>query len=218
MREIKFKSEFSLLKTNKFLLDESLISDEPMIYGGSWEFCRENGGNITNNIMDEIQGDVFNEITRSALIGYHPVIDTKTILLMPGQTPCIPGWHCDGVIRKDRGSQPDLTTLNEPVYHYVSSVASEYISPTEILDGILVSKNIDENKVWNSVNDQVKNKYRTSLVESGQIVKFKRSTLHRGTPTDKRAWRFFFRLSFYHMPCMNEIRKQVQVYTSNEGW
>ena len=43
--------------------------------------------------------------------GYHIVIDTKVVMLMPGMYPCIGGWHADAIERKN--GQPDLSTLND---------------------------------------------------------------------------------------------------------
>ena len=216
---MKFIPSYSLSNTLVNTLPEHEIQNEPMIFGGSWDFCRVSGGDLTNYIMDRIENEVSHDIEPHAYLGYHPVIDTKVVQLMPGMYPCIPGWHCDGVIRNDKSSQPSLDTLNEPVYHYIASIASEDTARTEIMKSRL-EIDVDPKNVWGSVDQYVSehSTFDSFGLRSGQIARFRRSTLHRGTPAVVRTWRFFFRLSFYHMPCMNQIRNQVQVYTTNGGW
>jgi hypothetical protein len=206
-----------MLTESPIEITEQLIMNQPMVYGGSWGWTRKYGGYLANLVMDRINESVMSQILHHALAGYHPVIDTKVVQLMPGQYPCIPGWHCDGVIRKARGEQPDLNTLNEHVMHYVCSFCSEDTSKTSVmLDSI--NLDVDENNVWSSVNEQVKPN-RVKHLRSGQVGMFTRDRLHQGTPATKRCWRYFFRLSFYHMPAMNQLRKQVQVYTDvGKGW
>ena len=199
------------------------INEEPMLYGASIDFAREQGGPITNNILDvlEVDGDEFREkCFEHSLLGYHPIIDTKSVLLMPGMYPCIPGWHCDGVIRNGRNSQPDLNTLDAPIQHYICTVSDVSVADhcgTDIATEA-VELDVDPDRVWGSVNEQIHDiNHRTP--RPGEIWTFTRSTLHRGQQCTKRQWRYFFRMSFYHMPAMNEIRQQVQVYSDpNKGW
>lgn len=201
---------------------EEQIQAEPMIYGGSIMWTRIHGGIMTARALTlvELAGM---DLDWHARRGYHPVIDTKVVLLMPGMYSCIPGWHCDGVIRKKRGSQPDLSTLDEEVDHFLVSYDSENgETAPEFLDHLIgVPPNaIDPDQVWKSVNSHIsKSELSRSQYGNGEMVKFQRSSLHRGVPAMVRQWKYFFRLSFYHMPAMNEIRKQVQVYTDvNGGW
>ena len=83
-----------------------------------------------------------------------------------------------------------------------------------------VNIDVDEDHVWQSVDKYLrKNEPEVTKTQSGEIIRFTRSTLHNCPPTTVRGWRFFFRLSFYHMPVMNKIRKQVQIYTDiSKGW
>ena len=140
-------------------------------------------------------------------------------MLMPGWIPCIPGWHCDGVIRRRQGSQPDLKTIGEDVKHLICSIStSDRLCPTEYIDRPLLL-DVDETAVWGSVNARVGEYEHSRWLDSGQILLFNRPTLHRGTPAKERGWRYFFRLSFYHMPAVNQVRHQVQVYpTDQRGW
>lgn len=219
MRPIMFNPYVHILEPRTATVDKEVIRREPMIAGGSWSFCRAKGGVLTHKVMDTISDDVLSDIKDHALRGYHPVIDTKVVMLMPGMVPCIPGWHCDGVIRKDDKSQPNLDTLKDPTYHYIASVSTdEELCPTEICNSPVFIE-VDEGKVWESVNRGViKEDPMVLKLRSGMVTRFSRQTLHRGTAATKRGWRFFFRLSFYHMPVQNEIRNQVQVYTQDQGW
>ena len=138
------------------------------------------------------------EVFRHAMLGYHPVIDTKTVLLMPGQYPCIPGWHCDGVLRPERGAQPDMDSVGERIYHYIFSMSggsapnipTEFVCKDETLQ-------VDEDNVWSSVAKGLQGYSRkTFKTEANSIYRFNRATLHRGLPATERTVRYFFRLSF----------------------
>lgn len=217
MRTI-FKPCVSMLQPAAATVDVNTIKQEPMLYGATWQFARANGGILTQGILGTIRHKVADLIEDQAAKGYHPVIDTKVCMLMPGWYPSIPGWHCDGVKRDTPQSQPDLSTVNEGVFHFVSSISSADICPTEILVGN-IEVDVDKTAVWKSVDASLGNPEGALSLRSGQIAMFNRATLHRCTPATQRGWRFFFRLSFYHMPAMNEIRNQVQVYTDvNQGW
>lgn len=215
--KIEFRPSVEAFGGQPIVATEAAIASEPMIYGGSWGWCRDNAGPITNQVMNRICDSVLEQIEDHALRGYHPVIDTKSVLLMPGQYPCIPGLHCDGVVRKDRESQPDLSTIHDSVWHYTCAINGTGDPVTEFVNAPC-EIDIDRDAVWKSVESQSEN-CSTFKGESGRIYTFKRDQLHRGGPAQTRGWRYFFRLSFYHMPAMNQIRKQVQVYTTVEqGW
>ncbi len=207
---------FEVIKTLRNY-SEAEISSQPMVYGGSWSWTRAKGGLIANDIMDAIQNRVFGLVLDQASRGYHPVIDTKVVNLMPGQYPCIPGWHCDGVIRKDKNSQPQLSTINEPIHHFICTMSTSSEEGTEIADEV-IELDCDSKRLWQSVDAQLQN-YEGTKLQNNQIATFTRDRLHRGAAAKNRCWRYFFRLSFYHMPAMNEIRNQVQIYTDiNKGW
>ena len=215
--KVKFNSKMESFSNIPLTASDATIEDEPMIYGGSWQWTKENGGPLTQSVMSIIENDLGNEILEHSLKGYHPVIDTKSVMLMPEWYPCIPGWHCDGVIRKDRQSQPCMDTLNENVKHYICSVSSD---PGACNTGYLnesVTVEVDPDSVWTSVDNALKDR-KALETDSGVVYKFTRPTLHKGMKATRRCWRYFFRLSFYHMPAANRLRNQVQVYTNNVGW
>lgn len=198
------------------------IEKEPMIYGGSWDWSLDNAGPITQRVMAMISESMRADLSAWSLQGYHPIIDTKSVMLMPGMYPCIGGWHCDGVIRADGQAQPDLNGISLEVPHYLYSTCSNGHCPTEFVDQT-VMLDIDEEaegSVWGKVNSEVIEKTcRVRMSEPNEVIRFTRPTIHRGTAAKVRMWRYFFRLSFYHMPARNRYRNQVQVYTdTSQGW
>lgn len=203
-----------------------LIQNEPMLYGASLRHVVDNYKRypLTYDVLHKILqvGDFQALIVNQAQLGYHPVIDTKVVLLMPGMYPCIGGWHCDGVIRKDQHSQPNLDTLNEPIQHFICTISdTDEHCGTEILSSNIMCSVDTTANVWAQVSNYVESIDSKEIytTKSGEIVQFNRQTLHRGTAATVRQWRYFFRLSFYHMPAMNQERKQVQVYSDiSQGW
>ncbi|AUR95550.1 hypothetical protein NVP1208B_62 [Vibrio phage 1.208.B._10N.222.52.A7] len=208
------------------------IQDEPMLYGATLKHILDNSDRypVTFELLMKIWDTDFESlIVQQAMLGYHPVIDTKVVLLMPDMYPCISGWHCDGVIRNERGGQPQLSTLNEDIKHFVCTISddpqgnhtgTEFITNELTLDIDMESGGNVWGKVDTAVNKALDEGNIKPLVShNGEIYQFNRPTLHRGLPATTRQWRYFFRLSFYHMPAMNEERKQVQVYIDvNKGW
>lgn len=198
------------------------IKSEPMLFSASIEYALRNGGPLTKQTLEAIteQPVFLEELTGHSALGYHPVIDTKSVMLMPGWFPCIPGWHCDAVPRADSNSQPDVSQINEPIYHYTRWIGTDAgLAPTEFYADSLVIP-VDKDNVWGSVDAEVNKIDEPHIVSftSGTINKFMRSALHRGTPADNRGWRYFFRMSYMPTPCRNEIRNQVQVYPAKSGW
>lgn len=218
---------------------ESDFKDERSIYGGSIAWTEQNAGPITKAILRQvIELDIFRaDVSNHARLGYHPIIDTRvTMMLNENFTPvdlmgeelemyqAISGWHCDGVPRKDRSSQPDLSKLNEPVYHYIVSLSSttKQVSPTSLVTKKLeIPIDLGRGRVWDQVNGYV-NTYGPHAnpidIPDGVITRFRRSTLHKSNPSRVMGWRYFFRLSFYHMPVANEFRTNNNVYLVPKGW
>lgn len=190
------------------------IESEVMLYSASLAFAREHGGPLTQSVLDVIE----NKLDPNK----HYVIDTKSVMLMPGMYPAIPGWHCDGVIRHNQFAQPDLEKINTEIQHWAVLVSSHYegTSNTEFLTEPVVV-HCEQDRVWGSTNEYLE-KFRglpTLLAKDGEIIQFSQPTLHRAKPAINKGWRFFFRLSEYHMPPLNKIRHQVQVYAAiSSGW
>lgn len=229
MKQICFSPDISVLAEIRNTFAVSDLQSK-MVYGASVHFMLNKfndplGKSITAYLRTNQRFQ--DDLVRWAVKGYHPVIDTKVVQLMPGQYPCIPGWHCDGVIRNDRNSQPDLNTLYDHVPHYIfstSDVPEDQYCPTELInqDVYVDECAINPESVWGSVNSCViglEKNLDILRTQKDKIYRFTRPTLHRGAQAKYRQWRYFYRLSFYHMPTLNQRRTQVQVYADpNGGW
>lgn len=189
---------------------------EPMLFGAGWNFANENCGSITKSILNSISNLELFQIPWD--LNQQIVIDTRVTMTMPGQYPSIPGWHCDDVPRPN--GQPDMRLIKSEVKHLMCILSDkEDVSCTEFVTEN-VDVDLDENRVWASLDEEInKLKPMTGFIKPGQIVLFDQNTIHRASPTKQGGWRLFFRLSYTHRKPINEIRKQVQVYTPiNGGW
>jgi hypothetical protein len=220
---MKFTSDIDYVERTNLVVSPDIVKGEPMLFSASLDFASKHGGQLTSHMLMAIKGSLSRDIITHATMGYHPVIDTKVVMLKRGWYPSIPGWHCDGVPRCTSSGQPDMSKLYEPVFHYIGSISSvSDLCPTELLNKE-VDLNIDEHQVWKSADSEVRGlsgiENNILSLRSGSVVRFNRQTLHNCTPAHSSGWRFFFRLSFMGTPTRNEIRNQVQVYTDvNNGW
>lgn len=192
------------------------IAAEPMLFSADLVFALKNGGPLTKKALYAL--------CECGVPQSNLIIDTKSVMLMPGMYPAIPGWHCDNVLRRSNNGQPDLESLNSNIYNYSVSLSSSQtggVSRTEFLlnDAEL---EINENRVWQSVDSAVNDNFPNNIlsVPDGNVMRFSQPTIHRATPATEKGWRFFFRASEPNgKKPLNEIRKQVQVYTDiNNGW
>lgn len=200
-------------------VDTSIIHNEPMLFSASIDFAESVGGPLTRSILNKIK-----ELEMSEILNYcnenkaWPVIDTRSHMLMKGQYPAIPGWHCDAYPRFSSG-QPNLNLANPKCFHYVVTISDKEngVSNT-VFANAPIEIDVDNERVWGSVHEQVeKSKINTIKSNDGEIIKFYQNTLHRAEETHTNGWRWFFRLAMYYGKPKNEIRKQVQVYTTKGG-
>lgn len=197
------------------------IKNEPMLFQASYDFAKNNGGDITKEILYILRQD---KGFRSDLI-QNPnnlIIDTRVNMLTKGVYPSIPGWHCDDVPRKNRYKQPDFDKISGSICHYIVVISNEpNVSGTEFITSDHMLK-LDSNDVWNSLNKKINylKNIKTKKLKSGEILEFNQLAIHRATPAKKYGWRLFFRASFTYRKPENEIRKQTQVYydINNAGW
>ena len=205
----------------------SEIADEPMLYSASPEFAMKHGGPITKEAMEAIS--LLAAIPGSDPDYPHRIVDTRVHMLMPGQYPAIPGWHCDCTPRAGYWDQPNPLKASEGQRNYSVFVSTEEgvgkmgIAPTVFAQGGTIIE-YDEDHVWKSVDEvmrerEQKRHIKTLAPKNGEIAYFTGQTLHKATPAIIRGWRYFFRLSFMANPPQDKIRKQVQVYTGiSQGW
>ncbi len=201
-----------------------VIKDEPLLYSASPDFAKSYGGPLTRAVLFKARS----WFEREPPPGYHWVIDTRSHMLMPGQYPAIPGWHCDGVPRDFEG-QPDLTKLNDDAWNIVAHVSThpEGVSDTQFLASTRTI-DVDEERVWQSVHADLSKPADLDLditigdvcghtPGDGQLIAFSMPTIHRATPARHRGWRWWFRASMYYNRPIDQIRNHVQVYMTSEG-
>lgn len=189
-------------------------SSETMLHSASWDFARKFGGPLTNRVLDALEDS---EKRRARPKNLYEVIDTRVHMLMPGMYPAIPGWHCDAVYRRDSTSQPEVEKIDKRLLHWTCIIGT---SPVSLTSFVVQEVEIDVNPaaVWKSVHQAVAWKNpRCIQLELGDVLMFDSSTIHRAVAANQQGWRFWFRLSFYPRAPMNQIRKQVQVYTTEDG-
>jgi hypothetical protein len=223
MARIRFKNNIKTIVNveNNFTTDQ--IKHEPMIFSGSMKFAQENSGPITRKILGTLKSSkAFKKAYGQCLANsesLHCVIDTRVTMTFPGQYPSIPGWHCDDVPRPNKSEQPCFELCDDRVQHFMiilSDVPS--VSCTEfVTENIEVE--IDKEAVWDSLNREIEVlKPKTGFISPGDIVQFGQLVPHRASATKVAGWRYFFRASITYRKPVNEIRKQVQVYTPITGW
>lgn len=198
------------------------IKNEPMIYSGSPKFAHENGGKLTQEITKLLlKSEAYTNVAMFANPdSLTTVIDTRVTMTMEGMYPSIPGWHCDDIPRSRTTGQPVLHGVNPLVQHFmvILSDQEDAVSCTEFVSKP-IELDIDLTNVWGSVDKQLtENKPETGFLKQGEIIRFNQEAIHRASPTVTPGWRFFYRASITHRTPADEIRNQVQVYASKNGW
>lgn len=217
-----FTPNIKTIGETKPVRDTGIIKNEPMIFSGDVFFVHENGGPLTRQITDRIiKNDDFRNVQMFAADKqFKIVIDTRVTMTMPGMYPSIPGWHCDDVPRSKTHGQPVLHGVNPFVQHFmvILSDQEDSVSCTEFVTKPF-DVDVDLADVWGSVDRAVeKEKPPTQFLKQGEIIRFNQEAIHRASLTKTAGWRFFYRASITHRKPANEIRNQVQVYTSTHGW
>jgi len=201
------------------------LSNEPHFYACSPDFIYNQDAPLHHRILNDIQNHSLYKYLESQN-NLNIVVDSRVTQTMKGMYPSIPGWHCDSVPRSSNYNQPDLTKIDPNVKHFMCFLSSGLNhTETEFAIGEY-SLEIDPNNVWDSVNKGLEsaNYSCTSKIsytmkcKSGEVYLFNQESLHRASPTVNAGWRLFLRLSFDSRPILNKIRKQVQIYTSIQGW
>lgn len=217
-----FKPKSSLIDMTCGVKPTNTIKNEPMIFGGSLQFAKSNGGELTNSAISLLIGNHNTQkvFTDAYAHGLNVVIDSRVTMTMKGAYPSIPGWHCDDVPRSEKYEQPDLSKCSEFVQHFMILFADvESQSCTEFVNDDFTA-DLDPERVWSSLHEAVESqKPKTRFLKAGHLIQFDQHCIHRASPTINPGWRFFIRLSLTHRKPVNEIRNQVQVYLpTNGGW
>lgn len=137
-------------------------------------------------------------------------VDVKIHMLMDGQYPCIPNWHCDNIPRRD--GKTDYASADPG--HLMMIWLSD--SPeTEVIDlpepascGRAVSDHKDLRHAIAA--------FPTRRLQPRAWYSFSQLSPHRGTRATRNGWRVFCRLTHKsivsHRPVQSVIRRHAQVY------
>lgn len=200
------------------------IAAETGMFSASPNFVRDNGGPLTNQILDQIPADWFEE---SKELGLYPNIDVRVHRLYKDDFPAVPGWHCDGEYRKTYHSQPELDKV--PLHRHIVgtvSTGTQGVSLTQFVTDD-VSVEVDEENgvgIWEQVHNHIDATVPTIIeAEDGKLYDFGSMTLHRCMPAKERGWRLFLRASMWHKPYLQgegTLARQEYVYRLSEekGW
>lgn len=145
------------------------------------------------------------------------VIDVKIHMLMPGQYPCIPNWHCDFVPRDASGATRFDVTDNSPLMLlWVSGgPLTEYLAtPFETSEHLT-----GHDDVARAMRGQP-----TARVNPQRWYQFSQHAPHRGVVATEHCWRVFARVTHSALnpprPTVSPVRRHAQVYldASNFVW
>jgi len=188
------------------------IYEEPMLVGASWNYAYNHGGPLTGHVMDVITQNVKKDMWRQGRKGLVPLIDTRSVLLMPGQYATLPRWHVP--CSPSRGWQfyPDLQAFQSGTVHYDCVLCSdpegpemEYLKRSAQLD-------IDKGSNWKTIQQQLPTHTRTRKISHAVVAVANASTLRRPLEAEVRCWQYIFRLYFYPGPAENTITTKSHVY------
>jgi len=126
----------------------------------------------------------------STLPKKHWTVDIKVHMLMPGQYPCIPGWHVDLVPRSADGKQ-DFYRVDTSQKMYLLVSGPPF---TEFRDG--------------------------RKINPGRFTEFTQEDEHRGTISREHCWRMFIRIAPSEIYPQNPPglinRRHCQIYLDSE--
>lgn len=217
MTEVKIDSVAEAVGNFPCNYPDDTVKDEPMFFRSSFDFAYENGGVITRGFLDSLP-----QYVKDQPISF----DSRVHMLMPTWIPAIAGWHHDDVPRSLPNGQPNYES---PEYRseHILGLVNAHLSPTEFALGCSHFPLLDEG-VYKQYNQIVEDlilcgRLGKTTAKSGVLYHFDCHTWHRATVASQRGWRWFGRVSWDNESCLNprnEIRRQVQVYLTNEneGW
>ena len=178
-----------------------VFNTEPLKYGKTLPSPRDEDYPPYSFKYGEIEtvrsmtSDYVREVIDSAPIGgkhKNVMVDVKVHDLLTGRCPCLPGWHCDSVVRPDHPSQPELHHIFVTGIHCLTLFIAE---PVE-LD--LLEEDESMQHLNHSFNEQIKEKYpnvKTTEVDSCRIATFGRWDFHTGQFSKGDERRLLIRVS-----------------------
>jgi hypothetical protein len=142
-------------------------------------------------------------------------IDIKVHMLMKGQFPCIPNWHCDNVPRLDTGEllYDQALAGGKPMLLWVSGAPT-----TEFLVNDIELPDPETHGELDAYirTDRI---IKTKCIPERTWLTLDQRTPHKGTAATKHGWRIFVRLTpkiiSTARPVLSPIRRHTQVYLPN---
>ena len=145
-------------------------------------------------------------------------IDIKITMLMKGQYPCIPNWHCDNVPRNNNGELEygNITQNSKPMYLWLSGEPlTEFLAKDYQVGSVKDHGELDK---LIKGSDML-----TRKLPQETWVKMWQNTPHRGTVCKENTWRVFVRLThkslvgeFLARQKVNPLRRHSQVYLPHD--
>ena len=137
-------------------------------------------------------------------------VDVKIHMLMEGQYPCIPNWHCDNVPRRDGSTRYDEATDEPLMMLWLSGgPLTEFIAIEEPHD---TGKKVEDHDDLRTVLGDLP----VASVKPQNWYEFSQLAPHRGVQSNQNCWRIFCRLTHAkiasHRPVNSVIRRHAQVY------
>jgi hypothetical protein len=200
------------------------IDKEVGIYSATPERVYKDGGPIARSFIEEIPNEFF---TRAKKLNLHIICDIRIHRLNVGEWASVPGWHCDGDVRKSYGAQPELERPQGA--HIICCVSShpEGVSNFEFVTEPVTCE-LDTEHPTMGVYAQLHNYVEANDIQripshDGMLYWMNSETIHRPRQAKVRGWRMFMRASMYHQGCLEgdgKFSKQEQVYILSEanGW
>lgn len=140
-------------------------------------------------------------------------LDIKIHMLMPGQYPCIPNWHCDNVPRIDGKLCYDKADPDVPMYIWISSgPETEFLQrPHECFTPT------DHGQLRELIGWMGTPRFR---LQPQTWYRFDQLSPHRGHAATENCWRIFARLTPREIapgrPVISKIRRHAQVYLPSD--
>ena len=138
-------------------------------------------------------------------------VDLKVHILIAGQYPCIPNWHCDNVPRVNGKIDYNLVNAKAPrMLLWISDgPETEYLKHKDDFLGTPSGHGALAAAI-------VASKLPTTFLPPQTWASMDQVTPHRGTQAAKDGWRVFARLTHRSIapdrPVLNHIRRHCQVY------
>ena len=183
----------------------SVLRKEQQFYQSSMEFVAEKGGSIAREFIAKLPFKYDDNV----------LVDVRVHSLQDGYYPAIPGWHLDWLPRTNKGADPIVDRI--PDYDHVVLIVAE-TSLTEFLAedlllGLPPTKAFEYANFIINLGRHKLGPYKTTHVNSGDMVQFTSRDWHRPSPAEGNEWRLLIRASrIDHKQPVNRLVDQAQVY------